>query len=99
MIEKNEVAICRNSGGPSSKLQVAQAVADSICGLGGTLPWAHLVLEHAVIDRPRLSWYYTATTVTSIGYGDITPQNADERLLSITVPALCFLSIQRTMKV
>lgn len=27
----------------------------------------------------RLSWYYTATTVTSIGYGDISPLNANER--------------------
>ena len=33
----------------------------------------------------RVSWYYTATTVTSIGYGDITPQNADERLVASTV--------------
>lgn len=35
-----------------------------------------------------LSWYYTATTVTSIGYGDITPQNSDERLVASAVMIL-----------
>ncbi|CAJ1381972.1 unnamed protein product [Effrenium voratum] len=29
-----------------------------------------------------LSWYYTSTTVTSIGYGDITPKNSYERLFA-----------------
>ncbi|CAE7171187.1 Hcn1 [Symbiodinium pilosum] len=34
------------------------------------------------------SWYYTTTTVTSIGYGDVTPGNADERLVASVVMIL-----------
>jgi len=34
------------------------------------------------------SWYYTSTTVTSIGYGDISPQNPDERLVASAVMIL-----------
>lgn len=35
-----------------------------------------------------VAWYYTTTTATSIGYGDITPQNADERLFASVVMIL-----------
>eukprot|EP00438_Fugacium_kawagutii_P019632 Skav232805 [mRNA] locus=scaffold614:431249:441390:- [translate_table: standard] len=50
---------------------------------GNTQAWAADELLHSGPKHPqgieRLSWYYTATTVTSIGYGDISPLNANER--------------------
>ena len=45
----------------------------------------------------RVSWYYTATTVTSIGYGDITPQNADERLVASAVMILSQLYFAKAL--
>eukprot|EP00913_Durusdinium_trenchii_P028577 g26802.t1 len=59
---------------------------------GNTQAWAAEELLQSGGSSCRrfymLSWYYTATTVTSIGYGDITPQNADERLVASVVMIL-----------
>mmetsp|Transcript_35091 Transcript_35091/g.80832 ORF Transcript_35091/g.80832 Transcript_35091/m.80832 type:complete len:844 (-) Transcript_35091:40-2571(-) len=60
---------------------------------GRTDAWAAeaLLADGGVIGCRKfymLSWYYTATTVTSIGYGDITPANDDERMVASVVMIL-----------
>ena len=68
--------------------QVARVVVDSTCAFAKWMcEKSHLSVQQNRVffgktvdfNCLRYSWYYTSTTVTSIGYGDISPQNPDER--------------------
>ena len=47
-----------------------------------------------------LSFYFVATTVTTVGYGDISPVNSDERVFAIFmlfIGVLCFASLSGSL--